>query len=604
MGLFSSDSTQEITAAIGRPTTFFENIAQGFEQQWTVDSPYSLEFEVQDAWKDTLKRYTELTGKTPAFQQDMEALNAYARTTQGEELSFWQRQPGSSAPSAQLAQSIAQFKVFNEEIKALNNPELKSFETVLEEVYALQRETEKQTAISAETGGVTGAIGQFIGAVGGTLTYRDPLSLASLGVGGIGKTLFTRVLTGAAVSGTLVASTEFGAVLPNRELAGLPERSGLFNVAVGAAAGGFFEGLGILARRLLTERAATRQLAEESVIAQRQATEGELRALIEGLTNPEARGLAHLLEMEDAVTAKSPYGTSPAGLKRFTAELEDIRGVFSGKTDTAIGLTLPPIPFDQFKKAADFDIVREVDPVAYGRLEAAQLKLQNIQDEVDGLETSLPRLEDAINSIDPETGALVRSYLDDLDQPGLTAARRQDIERKLDVITESLNPAFLVRRLQDIGIGPKKSLQQRRSALRSANKEYKKAHAEVEAVRARINREQEQVEIVQRKLIEQDLKKAIAGGKAPAQLGAINGETAAVLARQLREIEAELDDQAIAILARFDETADELDLGLAEKIDPELTFIGADGNSVSARSIMQELREDARLDEAMRSCVL
>jgi len=591
MGLFSADLTQEIIPSRGTPSGFFEGISQGYKQQYRVDSPYSLEAEVTDAWQDTLTEYEAITSEKPAFRLDLSALNSYARTIQGEEISVFQRDALGGGIPQELQTDIAAFQAFNEKLKASGNDKLKSFEQVLDEVFTMQAEVERETGVISETGGVSGAIGQFIGATAGTLTTRDPLTLGTLGLGGIGRTVLARVAGAAAVSGGLTAVTELGSVQPNRELAGLAERSPFFDIAVAAAAGGAFEGVGTLVQRLIRNRAGRAE-----------TTGPDISAFPADSPDPRIRGARHIFEMEDVVISKSPYGPGRKGLKRFTAELEEVQDIFAGKTDTAIARILPPVPYEQLKKAADFDIISEVEPVIFARMEEAQVRLTEAQTQLDNLENNPPTIEDAIDSIDPDTGAVVRSLLDDLEAPGLTTQRRGEIEQRLNVITETLDQAAIDKRLNDISITPKKELQFQRKSLRAANKNYKKAYAEVEAVRTRLVREQEQIEIVQRARASEDLATIIATGRSPVQMASVSGEASVAIAKRLEAFDIEL--EANTLVARFDEASDTVDLGLEEPVSMSMLIIDTDGRQVSVREMMEDLRDDANLDEAMRSCLL
>jgi hypothetical protein len=596
MGLFSSDMTQNFTPALGKPTGFFENLIQGYRQQFVVDSPYSLESEVENAWKSTLLEYEKITGKKPNFRRDMAALNSYARVIQGEDVSFWQRDiSGEITPD--LQQSITAFKAFNEEIKAMNDPRLKSFETVLEEVFELQKSVEKQTALMGETGGISGAIGQFIGATAGTLTIRDPLALATLGVGGIGRSIATRIATSAAASGAITAATEFGSVIPNRELAGLPERDPLFDVAVSAAAGGVFEGIGVVAARLLRDRQLRAQAAEK---IDRAATRDQLRESLDEIDDPRARGAAHIMDMEEVVIKASPYGTTREGLRRFTAELEEIRSLFAG--ETAIARVLPPIPADELEKLADFDIVRAKEPEVFARLDRARDKLARAQARLDDIEANMPTFEDAIESIDPDTGAIVRGYLKELEKPGLTTAKRREIEKQLDIITQSISVEAIEARMNDLQIMPRKMLKTQRNSLRSANKEYKKAMAEVEAARERFRIEQAAVEKLETLKVANSLVDAVASGRTPVQMMRLNGGAAEAVARRFEELPEDLISEADALLSRFSDDAKTIDLG--EEISLDMTIFDDSGNSITVRELLEDLKEDQRLDAAMRSCVL
>lgn len=601
MSLFDTDFTAGAEAAVGKPSGFFENVAQGYEQQYRVDSPYSLEAEVEQRYKESIDAFFQATGERPSFRMDLAALNSYARTQQGEDISFWQRELVSGNVSEDLLQSIQAFQQFNDKIKANGNPDILSFEQVLEEVFEMQREVERQSGILSETSSIGGAIGQFIGATAGTISSRDPLTLATLGVGGVGRAAATRILTAGAAAGTITAATEFGAVQGNRELAGLEERNPLFDVAVSAAAGGIFEGAGIVLSKLLRRRSDRIESNRQADEAEREAADARTRQIIEGLSDPRARGVRHLLDMEDAVINASPYGKSRPALLRFTAELEEVQGIFQGKTDTAIGRFLPPVPFDQLKRAADLDILKQRSPEIYERLEVAQARVESAQAEIDNIQENFPNLEDAIESLDPPTGELVRSFLNDLEQPGLTTAKKIEIEKQLKIITESLDEGVLAKQLNDLQILPKKTLKARRAGLKAANKQYKKAFNEVEAERARFNNEQAAIEKIEQMQMAEGLVGTVREG-APVRLSSISPEAVQDVASKIQALDADIEASASAVIAAYDPQAKTVSIGMMEEVDAGFKFVDETGKTVSVKEAMDDLSEDIRLEEAMRSC--
>lgn len=98
----------------------------------------------------------------------------------------------------------------------------------------------------------------LIGGIGGAFTTRDPVNLATVFVGGVGKSALTRIASEVGLNSGIEAINVLTGVADNRRLAGVPMTPGeivsdiaLTGVGAGVLRGGF-EGLGALARRFGT----------------------------------------------------------------------------------------------------------------------------------------------------------------------------------------------------------------------------------------------------------------------------------------------------------------------------------------------------------------
>lgn len=592
MSLFDTGFSQDAEFAVGKPTGFFEGLTQGFEQQYRVDSPYSLEYELNDLIEKELEVYRKRTGEEIRMTTPLGSLNAYARVLSGEDYTFWQKTL-SGTPSAGVLQDIENLRAIDTKLKEAG---LKDFTTALEEVFEMQKRIEDESALISETGGLTGAIGNFIGATAGTLSVRDPLTLATLGVGGIGKSAFQRITTAAVASGSITAATELGAVQGNREFAGLPERDPFFDIALAATLGAGFQGVGDLVGNFLRGRRARQSQRSEAEFRQ------QADAVLEQIGTPEARGTQHILNLERTVEDASPYGTSQPGMRRFVAELEEVQTIFRGG-DTAIARVLPPVPYEELKRAADFDIIREQQPELFARLDEAQAEVTRLTTDIEEIEINFPDLADALESLDPATGELVRSFRADLENPQLTRRQRDDIEKQLRVITESIGEDNIRARLTEISILPKKQLQQRRSALKSANKKYRQALNRVEEARAAFEANERQLQAEQQRDTELFLMGTTRVTETTPDFLFSRHETGTQMNQAAARVLDDAEAQSTSIVEQFDPDGP-ITAGLTEELDPDMVLVDFNGNPVTARQMMAELYDDKRLDDAMRSCLL
>lgn len=358
----------------GPATGAWDFFKQSVEEQFRVNSQQALHEEIRNRWLENLELYQSRTGRV-LEQPDSEMSDGYLRyldQIEGKE-SSWLDQFDLAAKAGAKRLELADLT-----IRQLGDPNIKSFSDIVQEVYAMQRETEETSARMAARAGVGATVAGFAGSAIGSFSPRDPINLATLPIGGGGRTIATRIATEMLVGGAVTAATDVVAVLPNRERAGLEERSLLFDVAAGAVGAGVlrgaFEGIsaGVRALPATQRRAAIREL-EETQFNQRDIA---LRAMLETLPqSPRARAGLALLDDAQALEKANPYGDGPTAEARFYAELRAVGEALSGKSMTAVAQLLPPIPSHYIDKAVDFKIVKEQSPAVWAKLEEAQSRL-------------------------------------------------------------------------------------------------------------------------------------------------------------------------------------------------------------------------------------
>jgi len=602
MGYLDTDHviTTPGTVGLDQPT-LWQSLTQGYEQQYRVDSPYSLEAEIKNRWQRSIDTYASITGEAPNLRMDLSAFNTYARTAKGEDPSIFQQSVefGGQSVSPELKQDIANFQKVNAAMKALGRPDIQSFEEVLAETMKAQAAVEQTTADVSERGGITNSIAQFIGGVAGSFSERDPVSLGTLGLGGFGRTIGMKVISEGLVQGSVAAVQEYGAVEPNRALAGLPEGSPVQNILMAAVLGaglrGAAEGVGVL-----TSKVKGPEIAFDF-------NDTQLATMFKAAPeSPTARAGLHMLEGQQAFEKINPYGTSPEGGVRFIAELEDVQRVLRGQTDTAIARVLPPIPIDVQLLDADIVLVRGEAPDVHTNFVEAETRLQEIDTRLAEVEnvTGQLGLSDAVTRLDPDSGNLVKSLEEDLRNPQLTVEKRAALETKIGQIVETLGEKALVKELDDARIGPKKELQSLRKSRKAAVKEFRAARLEMEGTIARLRNEQRIKE-----MSAQTQSVPLAGfADAPSVLPLLRHESIdATVAETAVTVEA-IPDRAVAVVKTVITEEGLIDLGEGMLVVPdfqvELTMADGTTRVMSVQKAMDDMAEDMALEEAMKVCSL
>lgn len=605
--------------SIGPSVGAGEMISQGYRQQYRVDSALALEKEIEDRWLESLRLLEENSGGKFNRPVDPRTYKGYAELISGVPITVLAE---GRLPRETFDEQMTMMRQADNAIKALNNPEVQSFEQILQEVVRMQHQVEQETSSMSERTGVMGTLGSIIGAMGGSFSERDPLNVLSLGFGGGGRTIAMKVATEMGIAGTITAATEVSQVQPNREFAGLPERSMLQDVLVAMGGAGLIRGglegigAGVRSTRQFQEWAALRELEE----LQLNDRDVQMEALFATMPqSPRARAGLSALDDIQFVERNNPYGVGDTANARFLAELQDVQRVLGGAPMTAIARALPPVPFEAIEKEVDFEIVKEMSPQVWARLEEAQARVveldTQIADTVSRVETmSLP---DAVRLVDEEAGAQLDALAVRVNDEALPEPERAAADLEANAIIQRVGPERVAKRLEEEANRSRINVRRLRASRRSANRQYREAYKATEKEAEQIRRFQAATKsAAQRETV--DLLGNVMGGRT--FIGsALTHEMVERQMTRVAELAETQDERAVALFREREdfgeavegetkplayETADgRIDIGLAEPVDPTFRILTEDGE-FSVREIMDDLKEDERLDEAMRSCLL
>lgn len=375
--------------SLGPQVSPWQMVVQNFRQQWYVDSAMALDYELGNRWRESLDalRAAGHNFGDPTIPRSFRTFAEYFRNgteprpTIGDEVGsiLDPLREGAGLPSRRTAYD--EFKEMiraNDTIRQLNNPRIKTFEQILQEVSEMQQGIEEETASMSERASGFGNVVGFAGTMAGSFTIRDPINIATAPVGW-GRTVAARVASDMAVAGATTAFTEYADVMPNRALAGLPERDPLIDILASTVGAGLIrggiEGVGAGYRALRGRAIPDIDLDLRDAQLQQMFADNSER--------PSARAAASLLADTTFLERNNPYGEGYAAQERFIAELRAVQRSMNGEAMTAVGRVLPPVPFEAIRKAADFEIVRERAPDVYTRLEAAQAAVRALEDQLE-----------------------------------------------------------------------------------------------------------------------------------------------------------------------------------------------------------------------------
>lgn len=594
MSFFGSPNDGVVIGSIGPRIGFFEGLVEGaksvFDQQFHVDSQYALQQEMLNRWEENLE-LLEKNGDTRFTRLAPDYMDAFIRSKQGREIPFIQKRDFNPEMAVQFEYTAEEgLKLLEQQEAAFIAAGLPGFDQIFEEVVALQKKVEERTAYVAETGGAGVFLGGLAGGIAGSFTTRDPINIATLPLGGFGRTAGLRVLTEAGVAGAVEAGVQYGYVAPNRELAGLPQQDILQNVlyAAGGAAAlrGVFEG-GAAGLRSFRQRT--------DVDINLNFEDAQLRQMLGELPDsPRVRAATDLLDDDAAMQAASPYGTSYQALRRFTDEVAEAELALLGHSDTAIRRVVPDMPRELVEEQVDFNIVREQKPEVAARFDAAEARLADLDGQLEEVATEIQSrtVVDAVRLVDEEAAdELVRLAESPLPEPAK--------QLEADIIFNRVGKDRILRAAEDAEIAPRKQTQRLRQQRKLANKEYRAALNAMRAEREKL-------------VAAADRVKALAKNEAKDLLG-YTIQTRPIRGSALAS-EAVV-AQRTAILKDAEKVGDDV---VAEVLDDGTINFGGDNNIpadfkifdpdtgavIEVGALMKDLDEQARLVEAMRSCSL
>jgi len=432
---FDAAGTQgAVIGTVGAPTGFLDNFRATLNVAANNDRWLDGEREIQDGWQNSLRAYQQRTGQQLPDSNPIKLIEDSIDPERDRPFARWFSGADDTSPHR-----VAQFQAaqdINEQIKALNDPNIKSIEQIIEAVKDARglRAQDAQDVSEASTP-IGGLLGRLAGGVVGSMT--DPAQLPTLIAGGFGKTVAMRIGTEVATNAAAGGFIQGELINPQNKLFGEQEGSvgeaALLSGLAGGVLRGAGEGLGALATRAL-DRVSLPQVDSFNF------DDPQLRQMFERAPDsPATRAGIAALDENAHFEANNPYAHTGAGLQRFTGEAEDITRAFSG--DTAVGRFLAPVE-DFTLDNLDYhtQVVREQAPEIFDRLEQATARVNQLDEEIAGTQDTLANISvsDVLRKIDEDSANLVQSYEQELANPNLSKADRAALQQKIDGIKESV----------------------------------------------------------------------------------------------------------------------------------------------------------------------
>lgn len=587
--------------SLGPQVSPWEMAVQNFRQQFRVDSALALNNELENRWADNLNALR-------AAGHNFEAPNAYdvyrdyaeyVRT--GVEPSHGTRTVSAlGGPGFEAPDTFEQIRQADQTIQQLHDPRFKTFAQILDEVSTMQRDVEEQTASMSERAGTFGNIVGMAGSIAGSFTLRDPLNVITAPVGA-GRTVAMRVATDMAVAGVTTAITEFTDVQPNRAIAGLPERSAVEDIVASTLGAGLIrggiEGIGAGVRRLHGTVSPEIDFDLRDQQLQQMFAQNEI--------SPTARAASSLLDDTVVLEHSNPYGEGYVAGYRWQAELENTARALNGEPPSH--LDLPPLPSEYIERHLSFQSVKETAPELWNELEMARTRLAELNKdsgETGSQNLSLPENNPAVKHVLSLTDEELEQLNPQAVRPRKFSLDKGEREAEAASYRARLEMAETARRLKEPTPEPVEP-----PIVKVSAEERRAANAQYQVAYQKVDQEAERLELAE------------AAKRVTAQAEAINIISPTVTSEPLTgpmtrfdfveahearvtKADKELETKADAVNdLPVDLETNTVDIGTKTPVSLDFK-VPLDEGELSVREILDDLAEDKRLEEAVRSCAI
>ena len=218
-------------------------------------------------------------------------------------------------------------------------------------------------------------------------------------------------------------------------------------------------------------------------------------------------------------------------------------------------------------------------------MERAQREVELIEAQIEDIETGLEQTDiiDAVRLVDDEAATRLEALSRIVNDENLPEPQRQSADLEAAAIIERTGAERVAKALNDSEIGPRKELQTLRKRRKAAVRRYKKAYAAVEAERGKLQAASDRIKELQRGETTDLLGNAL-GGK-PVLGSQMSHGVVARQAQIIDEVHEAIEETGERLVR---DVADEetIDIGLAERVDPNFRYVDGDGNDVSFRQVI------------------
>lgn len=612
----------------GPSTGFIDNIEAAYLDQSRNESLYGLESLAAEEYFANQKRKEALTGEKlttwfmPVFRDAIrteEGLDVERGLTEFQQ--WTDSKLGIERGPTEQQQRWNDFLVQEERIKELKrtHPQILTFSEIWKNVRKRAQQIERDAADIEGRASFSGAVGSFIGRAGGAFTWRDPLNITGLGLGGFGPSVGVRLATEVGFGAAIEAGDQFLGVQDNRKLAHLEERDPWTSIMfAGAGAGAFrgvFEGAAPAWRavesRVAPQRAAARIVSKEIERAAKSTSIDEriTQFLQQKKQTPRVRAALHALEEGQYFLRNNPFGHGRDAAHSHQTKMQEALDILYQKVgaDTAVGRFLPSQAIPDLMPHASGEwgqsVARRHFPSVFENLDNAQARLVEAESRVRALEQSQATRQqsDTVAHVDGQTSERLRLIEAEIKKP-IPRARRHALEQEYETILEHFPMGSLE---SDLRIGLKHRIRSAEKGRRAARRDVKRAQKAAEQATQKALLREKTLAQISNPLPKPQRSNTFYERYSPP----LTRESAEALIQTTKDSVSQQDAVGKALLQKTEDETRLSDIGLETDIPDDFTLLidgdgQVGGRAVTIQQLMEELRRDESLVQQMGVCAI
>lgn len=231
-------STAGEQATAGAPTGFGENYAVNFEAGRKLESLWGLQYEFQEADRKNRQEIEKLTGEKMGGMS-INLATSLSRRYAGDAVTDDEIKRDAFYSGVNIEEQDKKFSELKQRY-----PQIKTRQEVFESIREKAQELNALRDDVSSRAGFWGSVGGFAGGALSAFSERDPVNVATLGLGGFGRSLAVKILSEAGLNSAVEAIDQFTGVMENKRLLGVPTTYGqvAFDIAAAGVGAGVIRG--------------------------------------------------------------------------------------------------------------------------------------------------------------------------------------------------------------------------------------------------------------------------------------------------------------------------------------------------------------------------